>query len=478
MDKELKKLLIEREKLRGELLGRKKTRGMQFYIPNRIQYKAHKSKCKVICVVKGNRMGGTTWGVMELSYHLTRDYPDWFPVERRYDHSIKVRVATDKFFKIDSVIEPKMRDFIPLSWWKGARVRRSPQGYITKIQHEDGSFIEFLTMEQDQMAFEGQDLDLFWGDEPVERRRYVATQRGLVDRSGQTLLSFTPLIEPWMKEEIVDKADGKNIDVFYGSTRDNMFDIEGNPILREADIKRFEDTLTEDEKETRIRGKFFHLRGIVYKEFSPDVHLVDPDDAAYERGAPVICVLDPHDRQPHHIIWAWIDKINDVYVMYEKVMEGTVKELAATIKATEKYFEWNVRKRLIDPNFGRKPLISTGLSVIEELRKYRVHFTEANDSKEAGRLRVKDMLHYRKDKPVGLGNKPKLFFLRGMCPQTVRSVMNLQYDEWKGADDRDPKEDTKQKDTHGADCVRYLCADNPEYEQPMIYEPDVAGAYN
>lgn len=99
----------------------------------------------------------------------------------------------------------------------------------------------------------------------MKRNHRIATQRGLIDRSGQSILTFTPLIEPWMKEEIVDKADGKNIDVFYGNTRDNLFDIKGNPILSEADIKRFEDMLTDDEKETRIRGKFFHLKGLVYK---------------------------------------------------------------------------------------------------------------------------------------------------------------------------------------------------------------------
>ena len=443
---------------------------MDFYVPNPVQIQAHKSKAKIIAYVGGNRAGKTTLGAMEIAWHITKKYPDWFPRERRFEGPVKIRIATDKFFKIDTVIEPKLRTYLP----KGeiTRVRRSPQGYITKLHAKDGSFVEFLTMEQDQMAFEGQDLDLFWGDEPVNRPRYIATQRGLIDRGGYTLLTFTPLVEPWMKEEIVDKADGKEIAVFTADIRQNKFDIEGNPILLEKDIQKFEGMLTEDERETRIHGKFFHLRGLVYKEFC-STHLIS--DFAYEEGSPVICVLDPHDRLPHHMIWAQVDRTNDITVMYEKVMTGTVKELAATIRATEKYFGWAMMKRLIDPNFGRKNLISSGMNVMDELAKYGVQFTCANDNKEAGRLAVKGLLHFDRNKPTGLTNKPKLFFVRYAVPKTIHSMKNYQYDEWSTVKDIDPKEKEKPKDTHGADCVRYLCISQPTYDRPSVYEPDLQG---
>ena len=347
LNPELKEILLEHEKLLAVLKYRQKERGLDFYTPNPIQYAAHKSKARVISICAGNRSGKSTFGAIEVVWAVTKKYPEWFPIERRFRRPVKVRIATDRFFKIDSVIEPKLKAFLP----KGeiVRVRRSPQGYITKLHTRDGSFVEFLTMEQDLMAFEGQDLDLFWGDEPIDRKKYIATQRGLLDRSGQTILTFTPLIEPWMKEEIADKADGKKIDVFTADTRDNKFDINGEMILREEDIRQFEEILTEEEKETRIHGKFFHLKGLVYKELNSAIHCID--EFKYEPGYPVICVLDPHDRLPHHIIWAMIDRTNDIYVMYEQVKEGTVQEIAALIKAVEKYFEWRGGKRIIEPNF-------------------------------------------------------------------------------------------------------------------------------
>jgi hypothetical protein len=468
---EAKQLLLDHEQVLAVLNSRRKLRGMDFYIPNPIQFSAHKSTAKTIAMVMGNRGGKSTMGAMEICWAVTKKYPEWYPQSRRFNRPVKIRIATDRFFKIDSVIEPKLREYLPSD--EIVQVRRSPQGYINKMQTRDGSTIEFLTMEQDLMAFEGQDLDIFWGDEPIERKRYIATQRGLIDRGGQTILTFTPLIEPWMKEEIVDKADGKVIEIFTAGTRENKFDIKGNPILREADIQRFEDMLTDDEKETRIHGRFYHLKGLVYKEFNPVIHCIN--NFKYETNYPVICVLDPHDRVPHHVLWAMIDRLNDVYVMYEMIREGTIAELASYIKATETYFSWNVVKRLIDPNFGRKPLLSTGMSVIDELHKYRCSFTEADDNKEGGRLKVKEYLHYNQTKPIDINNKPKLFFVKDKCPRTIHSIQNYQYDEWRGNVDKDPKEESKQKDTHGADAVRYLIISRPEFNLPQAYERE--GAY-
>jgi hypothetical protein len=276
-----------------------------------------------------------------------------------------------------------------------------------------------------------------------------------------------------MKEEIIDRADGKNIEVFTAGTRDNKFDIQGNAILKEEDIAKFEDMLTDDEKETRIHGRFYHLKGLVYKELNPAVHFIS--EFKYEDNYPVICVLDPHDRLPHHVIWAMVDRLNDVYVMYEMVREGTIAELASYVRATEKYFNWNVIKRLIDPNFGRKPLLSTGMSVIDELYKYKCQFTEADDNKEGGRLKVKEYLHYNQNKPLDINNKPKLYFVKDKCPKTIHSMMGYQYDEWKNDVDKDAKEVSKPKDEHGADVVRYLIISQPTFNLPQAYER--VGAY-
>jgi len=452
--------LKELELLEREQARRKKLRGLDYYIPNPMQLKAHQSKADIILYCGGNRAGKSHFGAVELAMHLLRKYPSWYPEERKFYKPIKAVVVTQEAQTIEKIIEPKIHMFLPeekvLTW------KRITGGYLNRIVMKDGGTADFLTNEQDDMAFEGHDWDFWWGDEPQKQRKYQAIMRGLVDRHGRAVITFTPLIEPWMKEELVDKADGKRVDVILSDIRDNKFDIKGNSILTEESIKRFEETLPEDVRETRIHGKFFHLRGLVYPMFS-DVHKLEFE---YNYPDPVIAVLDPHDRQPHHVIWAICDRNDDLYVHSELSIHCTVEELVGYMNGIEKKCGYKIRRRLIDPNFGRKPLITTGRNMIEELAHCGMRgWCEADDPKDEGHMKVKDYLWYDQKKKISFDNKPKLYFHRTRCPKTIRSMMNYQYEEWVGkiAGERDPKERPKDKDTHGADVIRYLCMSNPRW---------------
>src|SRR3990167_10122181 len=106
----------------------------------------------------------------------------------------------------------------------------------------------------DDLQYEGFDADFVWEDEPQNRSKRQGLLRALIDRRGYEVIKFTPLTEPWMKEDLVDKCDGKRIDVFTVDIRDNMFDIDGTPILSKQSIDEFEAQLSEDEVETRVHG--------------------------------------------------------------------------------------------------------------------------------------------------------------------------------------------------------------------------------
>jgi hypothetical protein len=459
-NEKLKEDLKQLELIEQVLAHRKKSRGIDYYTPNPVQFKAHKSKARLILLCGANRIGKSVFGAVELTWHLTRKYPDWYPHERRFNRPIKAVVVCLENPIIEKVIEPKIRQFLPLDYvttWK-----RVTGGYLNRIVCKDGSMVDFLTNEQDDMAFEGADWDFFWGDEPQRKRKYDAIMRGLVDRQGRGVITFTPLIEPWMKEDLVDKADGVRIDVITAAMRDNLFDIKGNPILSKEAIDEFESVLSEDVRETRVYGKFFHLRGTVYSEFS-EIHTIEFD---YQPPDPVIAVLDPHDRQPHHVIWAIIDRNDDLFVHTEMAIHCTVDELAKRVRSHEANMGYRMRRRFIDPNFGRKPLITTGRNFIQEMSFAGCSgWHEADDAKDEGHLKVKEYLHYDSRKPLSHTNKPKLYFHKQRVPLTIKSMRNYQYEEWIGkiAAERDPKEKPKDKDTHGADVIRYLCMSNPTF---------------
>lgn len=455
--------LQEFEVLDRELARRKRENGIAYYVPNPMQHRAHLSHARTLCYSGGNRSGKSTFGAVELVWHLTKQYPDWYPEARRFVGPIKAVVVATEFPIVQRVIEPKVLTYLPKEVI--VKLAKTPQGHLSRIYTKDGSTVDVLTNEMAQLAFEGADWDFAWVDEPTQRAKYIAIRRGLVDRGGQCVLTFTPIVEPWMKEEIVDHADGKAIESFTVDIRDNLFDIEGKPIQTEERIKEFESVLTEDEKQTRLHGKFFHLRGIVYGEYSPSVHerLVK-----YDYPDPVVCVLDPHTRKPHWVIWAVIRRDDSIYVDQELVMPGTLTELARQILLVEQRSGYKMRRRLIDPNFGRTPNLVTGRSVIDELRQrpYPLYFGEADDDKEAGILKVRELLHWDTTKPINNLNTPKLFF-HPRVTKTIHGLRNYQFDDWRGVtkDDRDLKEVEKQKETDGPDCIRYLCLNHPTFDR-------------
>ena len=458
MDK--RELLKAIEQIREVRKFRKANSGIDYYTPNAMQHKAHLSLARIIVFSGGNRSGKSTLGAVELVWHITKKYPDWYPQEKRYRGPIKAVIVCDANQKIEKVIEPKVREFLPRNMMLNRRV---VGGYLNRINCRDGSTIDFLSAEQSDMAFEGADWDFYWGDEPQKKRQFDAIMRGLIDRGGRVLLTFTPLVEPWMKSELLDKSDGKRIEAFVVDTYDNLYDIKGKPILTQANIDEMARWWDDDTKESRLHGKFFHLRGIVYPMFS-EIH---QHEFAYEYPDPVYAVLDPHDRQPHHVIWAFVDRKDHVYVHSELDVACTVQELAKLIKAHEARNGYRMKKRIIDPNFGRRPLVTTGRNFIQELAASKCPgWIEANDFKEEGHLKVRDYLHYDKKQPISHTNTPRLFFSKSRVPNTIKSIRDYQYEEWVGkiAGERDPKEKPKDKNTHGADTVRYLCMSEPTFD--------------
>lgn len=448
--------------------GRRKAYGHEFYEPNPMQKRAHECLARRILFCGGNRSGKSTFGAMEMVWHMTKKYPDWYPMEKRFDRPIKGIISATEFPIVGRVIEPKMVQYLPKDYYT---LKRTPQGYLTKIVGKDGSMVDVLTSEMKDEAYESADWDFAWLDEPQQKRKYEAIMRGLVDRRGRMVITFTPLTEPWMKEDLVDKADGKTISVFTVNIRDNLKTVGGDAILTEEAIKEFEDAIPEDVRATRISGQFFHMRGMIYKGFSEE-HI---KDFVYKEKYPVICVLDPHDRNPHHLIWAFIDEEDDIYVDYELIIHCELPDLAQKIREVEKSRNYKIKKRLIDPNFGRKPAASgRNMSVMQELAKNGASFYEANDNVELGHMLVREALHYDNKKPVTAVNKPKFFLSRDRAPKTIRSIKNYQYQEWAGKtrEDHDPKEVDKDKDAHGADCVRYLIISKPTYERLNTRQED------
>lgn len=431
------------------------------YQPHEKQRLFHVAPHKIRFLCGGNRSGKTESGVWEDVAHATGRYPDWYPIEKRIKVANRGRVIVTDFVKGGAVYEEKLWKYLPRELVHS--IKKTMKGAMERVEinHISGgiSTIEIMTHEQDDMVFESWSGHWAHFDEPPPRNKFIATMRGLIDYKGRAWLTLTPINQPWMYDDFIAKENG---DVYF-----IQVDMRDNPHNTEEEIASFEAMLTEDEKESRLHGKFRHLTGLVYKEFDPVVHLI-PNDFKRDPRWPVFFVLDPHDRRAHCGIWATVDPFGIIYIIHEIKHAATIKDLCKEILKREAMFKIKSSEvvRILDPNKGRTPTSAQGLRLCDEFAKYSLYFnTSVNDDIPTGHLAVAEKLHYNRKLPVEMTNRPKMYFVKDETVETVRMFQTYIWDDWKSSE-KEKKEKPKDLNKDFPDCVRYLVMSNPVFFVP------------
>lgn len=426
-----------------------------------LQFHCSDKATRLIC--GGNRSGKTTAGFLECLFHATGLYPKWYPEHLKIKGPNRGRMVGQDYAKwCGEVLEPKMREWLSPSLV--VSIRKTHTGFVEKVtvRHTSGgnSTFDVMTHEQDDRAFEGWNGHWAWFDEPPPQEKFIATARGLVDYGGRSWLTLTPIREPWIYDEFILK---QNPDVFFIN-----IDTYDNPHLSKENIEKLLRLLTDDNKESRLHGKFKNLIGRIYKDFDPDLHCISETKVPIDSRWPVFFVLDPADRRPHHGIWARVNPFGTIYIVDELVFKGTIFEVSKEIlkrEITNKIDPLNVI-RILDPNKGETPSAVSGLKLKDEFAKHAVYFlTNVNDDVALGHLAVAEKLGWDKTKPISTTNHPKLFFVKERTPECVKQLLTYVWDEWKGSnkDSRSSKEKPKDINKDMPDCIRYLVVFNPQF---------------
>jgi phage terminase large subunit-like protein len=428
------------------------------------QVKFHSSESPTRAIFGGNRSGKTTCGGLEFLFHVTRLYPDWYPKDKRFKLPIKGRIIAKDFMKgVGEVISPFLEEWLDPTLIE--RTQRNPMGIRIKYWLKNGSVFDILTHEQSTEQFEGWKGHVAWFDEPPPRDKYVATRRGLVDFNGRNWLTLTPLTQPWIYDEIYTKSDGKSIFVVTTDIRDNTH-------LGEAAIAEFEKSLTEEEKEARIHGRFMHLTGLIYKEFNPELHICEPPIVKKDWSR--YMAVDPHERTPTAVLWVAVDPADRHWIYDELWLKDMdIEQIAYAIQAQEGDLRADVR--LIDPHADKDNVAAGGFNFRKELMRHGVYCQRANSDTMLGKARIRQMLTPRYSS-VYKTNVPTLRVSRD-CKQTIYEFQHYIWDEYKrNKEDYHAKETPKKKDDHLMDCLRYIYNFGPrhivreEEEGEIVYE--------
>lgn len=453
------------------------------------QYSFLNSKAKTKAFFGSNRSGKTTAGAIEVGYHTTGLYPDWWQGWKWNRHT-KGRIFAQDYTKGGKVITEKLHQWLPKDSILHITKNSLQVEWLWQIKHKSGGVSEFdlMSYEQEAALAEGWSGDWVLFDEPPPRQMYVATIRGLVDTDGLCMFTLTPLREPWLFDEIYN-SKSSNVFSVLCDMRHNLRRF--NPLsrqyvgLNEVAIRRYEESLTEEERETRMHGKFRYLAGRIWKEWDREIHTYDrlkkwPGGKLGEEGKPPrhwprCMILDPHDRNPHAVMWVALDETGESWFYREAwLKDKTIEEAVEHIKQVELSARERVQLRIIDPNFGPKRYANSGNTVRDEFEQagkrlnYPIRFSFGDDHKEVGRKRVAEMLKYDPKKPPGLLNHPQWHFASDL-KEAIYQIEHYIWDEFK-VSDRDPKEKPKDVNTHFPDVLHYYALSGFKGQKPMIHE--------
>jgi hypothetical protein len=284
-------------KISRELIRRREQERIREFVATEPPYNDQRgflySTAKERWVFGGNRSGKTEVGVADCIMLCTGTHPVRSVL---YPTPVKVRYIGKSWTRGVDIIIEKFKAMVKRSDLEG----KSWSSAFSEQKHQlffaNGSWVKFLTSEQDVDKHGGDDLDAVYLDEHHERKFYDEAIMRLVDRNGYLVSTMTPELGiTWEEDHVVDPA---NTDVAHW-----FFDTEHNPYLSvegvEAVKKQIKDPVL---AEAKLHGRFVPLTGLVIPQFNPTKHII-PDRQLHPNAQRVFCI-DLHLKTPSAAMWA------------------------------------------------------------------------------------------------------------------------------------------------------------------------------
>ena len=470
-------LAIELQEIVQELETRKKYnyRG-QFYpdtgeyrrelYPRHMEFMASGKDHPQRAFIAPNRAGKTLTGALEMSYHLTGDYPDWW-AGRKFKDPISAWAASVSNEATKNILQQELvgspidpgTGMIPKD--RIVRIVKKP-GVADAIEtvyvkHVDGtSRLDFKSYEQGRDTFQGTKKQVIWLDEePTDHGIFTEclTRTASADRdnkSGIIYCTFTPLFG--LSDVVLSfLPDGRII----------TGEVESNPAkyvvnLTWADVPHLTDEWKEQalasysphEREARSKGIPSLGAGAIYP-YSEDDVVVEPFeipmwwprafgmDVGWNRTAAVWGAKDPDSGQ--------------IYLYSEHYMGAEPPAVHASAIKSRGDWIWGA----VDPRADARSQVD-GKRLIDLYDQEGLSLIPADNSVESGIYKIGQAL---------ASGQIKIF-------STLRNVLS-EYRVYR----RDEKGKVVKKNDHAMDAFRYLIMTGMEYAE-VFPDPDYQPSNN
>lgn len=294
------------------------------------------------------------------------------------------------------VIVPELKKWCPQGFYK---TKKNEQGVEFLWEWDNGSMFTLMSYTQDDDLFESFRIQGVWEDEPPPKSKHTAMSRGLLIDNGKTMMTLTPLKEAWILDEIVlsGRKDIGIVDNLMITDNPDLYDSDVKVLrglgLGEIEINTFFDRLLYENKDidkpvidkgrsaeayleglvpeerhkeifnlkilkfikdidpddvpARVFGKFRALVGRVLKDFSDDIHAVEPFKVPTDW--PVVPMIDFHLSTPQAVSYWAVNRQDISYCVAETWENIDGHAIVDDIVRKVKRFGWSIQDAYIDP---------------------------------------------------------------------------------------------------------------------------------
>lgn len=434
------------QELRAGLDKQAKRPNLYAYRPHIKQRIFHKSQKYTRLYIGGNRSGKTTGGVVEDIFWAIGKHP----FRKVPDTPIRGRVCAVDFTQgVEKIILPEFARWVPPSFLINGSWEDSYSKSEKTLTLTNGSFIEFMSYDQDLEKFSGTSRHFVHYDEEPPKHIYNECQARLIDTDGSSWLTMTPLLGmTWIHKDLYIKGldgDDPNIDVI-------IVDMMENPYVSLPAKLRYLATLDEDEREARKAGQFIQVGGLVYKEFSKATHVVKPLIPPLDWEWYVS--IDHGYNNPTAMLWHAVSPNDEVITFSEHYKsEMTVKEHAAVFHARTALFGRAPDIVCGDPAMHQRSGIS-GTSIIQEYSDHGVFISTEGIPRDVS-TGVNTMTQYLRLDPDNNSH----WHITENCQNLIDEMLALHWKTWASKINEfanNKHEKIAKKNDHACDSTRYF----------------------
>lgn len=436
------------------------------YEPHKKQSLFHQSIAKGRLYIGGNRAGKTIANVLECIMWITKTHPHRkMPIE-----PVRGRLVCVDFKNgLDKIILPLFKQWLPEKYLIGSDWDKSYDKHHETLTLNNGSFIEFMSYDQDLDKFAGTSRHFCSFDEEPPETIFNECKARLVDTYGDWWISMTPVDGmTWVYDKVFEPWEQDPVNCGYTVVQADMLD---NPHISPESAEMFLSGLDPKERSAREKGQFVQLGGRVFKSFDPEVHKVNFDFKITSEMR-IYTSIDIGWAHPTAWLWHAVEPNGHITTFHEMVDSFvTIEEWSRKVLQFERESNLSVYMRTGDPAL-KQTRSNTGTSDIAEYARHGIYLAVDSVPREVNIGLVKIEQYMRPDSDPREKNRPFWQYTENcrILEHQMGRMRWATYASKKLEYENAPKGTIHKKDDDAPDSLRYFMTLMPDLKFSTVGE--------